>query len=51
MADRHPAPFDAMATCLVLAGIDLAVATSGVYERGRHVLDPGGASRPAGCAR
>ncbi|MET8280785.1 FAD:protein FMN transferase [Micromonospora sp. NPDC005174] len=35
---RHP--FDEMATCLVLAGTDLAVATSGVYERGRHVLDP-----------
>jgi thiamine biosynthesis lipoprotein ApbE len=35
---RHP--WDPMATCLVLAGTDLAVATSGVYERGRHVLDP-----------
>ncbi|MEV4657781.1 FAD:protein FMN transferase [Micromonospora sp. NPDC049301] len=35
---RHP--WDAMATCLVVAGTDLAVATSGVYERGRHVLDP-----------
>ncbi|MBB5476792.1 thiamine biosynthesis lipoprotein [Micromonospora parathelypteridis] len=35
---RHP--WDAMATCLVLTGTDLAVATSGVYERGRHVLDP-----------
>lgn len=35
---RHP--WDAMATCLVLSGTDLAVATSGVYERGRHVLDP-----------
>ncbi|MFG1890546.1 FAD:protein FMN transferase [Micromonospora sp. NPDC049051] len=35
---RHP--WDAMSTCLVLAGTDLAVATSGVYERGHHVLDP-----------
>ncbi|MEU4776095.1 FAD:protein FMN transferase [Micromonospora sp. NPDC023644] len=35
---RHP--WDAMATCLVLTGTDLAVATSGVYERGHHVLDP-----------
>ncbi len=35
---RHP--WNPMATCLVLAGTDLAVATSGVYERGHHVLDP-----------
>ncbi|MFC0504310.1 FAD:protein FMN transferase [Micromonospora costi] len=35
---RHP--WDANATCLVLAGTDLAVATSGVYERGHHVRDP-----------
>ncbi|WP_422740783.1 FAD:protein FMN transferase [Micromonospora sp. WMMD729] len=35
---RHP--WDETAACLVLAGTDLAVATSGVYERGRHVLDP-----------
>ncbi|MEV1330700.1 FAD:protein FMN transferase [Micromonospora costi] len=35
---RHP--WDANATCLVLAGTDLAVATSGVYERGHHVQDP-----------
>ncbi|MFG3423823.1 FAD:protein FMN transferase [Micromonospora sp. NPDC048063] len=35
---RHP--WDPMATCLVLTGTDLAVATSGVYERGHHVLDP-----------
>ncbi|WP_328348703.1 FAD:protein FMN transferase [Micromonospora sp. NBC_00421] len=35
---RHP--WDASATCLVLTGTDLAVATSGVYERGHHVLDP-----------
>ncbi|MDO3686862.1 FAD:protein FMN transferase [Micromonospora sp. C28ISP2-4] len=35
---RHP--WDAAATCLVLTGTDLAVATSGVYERGHHVLDP-----------
>ncbi|NJP32975.1 FAD:protein FMN transferase [Micromonospora thermarum] len=35
---RHP--WDPMATCLVLTGSDLAVATSGGYERGHHVLDP-----------
>ncbi|MGW4497424.1 FAD:protein FMN transferase [Micromonospora sp. NPDC004336] len=35
---RHP--WDPTATCLVLAGTDLAVATSGVYERGHHVRDP-----------
>ncbi|SCE71436.1 thiamine biosynthesis lipoprotein [Micromonospora matsumotoense] len=35
---RHP--WDAYAACLVLTGTDLAVATSGVYERGHHVLDP-----------
>ncbi|MGS2615992.1 FAD:protein FMN transferase [Micromonospora sp. LZ34] len=35
---RHP--WDPMATCLVLTGTDLAVATSGVYERGPHVWDP-----------
>ncbi|MGR6321328.1 FAD:protein FMN transferase [Micromonospora soli] len=35
---RHP--WDPGAACLVLTGTDLAVATSGVYERGHHVLDP-----------
>ncbi|SCL16668.1 thiamine biosynthesis lipoprotein [Micromonospora nigra] len=35
---RHP--WDATSTCLVLTGTDLAVATSGVYERGHHVRDP-----------
>ncbi|NBE85343.1 FAD:protein FMN transferase [Micromonospora rubida] len=35
---RHP--WDESAACLVLTGTDLAVATSGVYERGHHVLDP-----------
>jgi thiamine biosynthesis lipoprotein len=35
---RHP--WDAGSVCLVLTGTDLAVATSGVYERGHHVLDP-----------
>jgi len=35
---RHPFARDAV--CGVLAGTDLAVATSGVYERGPHVLDP-----------
>ncbi|MFI7574015.1 FAD:protein FMN transferase [Micromonospora sp. NPDC049497] len=35
---RHP--WEETATCLILTGTDLAVATSGVYERGHHVLDP-----------
>ncbi|WP_203911511.1 FAD:protein FMN transferase [Rhizocola hellebori] len=35
---RHP--FEPMQTCWVLAGTDLAVATSGNYERGFHVIDP-----------
>ncbi|MDH6466033.1 thiamine biosynthesis lipoprotein [Micromonospora sp. A200] len=33
-------PWNPMATCLVLAGSDLAVATSGVQHRGQHVRDP-----------
>jgi FAD:protein FMN transferase len=35
---RHP--FQERAVCGVLAGTDLAVATSGTYERGLHVVDP-----------
>jgi thiamine biosynthesis lipoprotein len=35
---RHPSEHDHVAA--VLAGEDLAVATSGEYERGRHVIDP-----------
>ncbi len=35
---RHPWVGDQL--CCVLSGTDLAVATSGVYERGHHVLDP-----------
>ncbi|WP_203717824.1 FAD:protein FMN transferase [Asanoa siamensis] len=35
---RHP--WEALATCHTVAGTDLAVATSGVYERGHHVIDP-----------
>jgi len=38
VAVRHPFEMDQV--CCVLAGTDLAVATSGVYERGHHVLDP-----------
>lgn len=33
-------PWDVTRVCWVLAGDDLAVATSGVYERGHHVRDP-----------
>jgi thiamine biosynthesis lipoprotein len=35
---RHPWQEDKI--CLVLEGSDLAIATSGVYERGHHVIDP-----------
>lgn len=35
---RHPWLVDQ--ACCVLAGTDLGIATSGVYERGPHVLDP-----------
>jgi thiamine biosynthesis lipoprotein len=35
---RHP--FDATAVCAVVSGHDLAIATSGTYERGPHVVDP-----------
>ena len=42
---RHP--FDATSVCWVMAGTDLAVATSGTYERGYHVVNPltGGLAR------
>ena len=46
---RHP--WDAMSTCLVLTGTDLAVATSGVYERAATCWTRAGARRPGGCAR
>ncbi|HZM76250.1 MAG TPA: FAD:protein FMN transferase, partial [Candidatus Limnocylindrales bacterium] len=35
---RHP--FEPMKLAWVLEGTDLAVATSGTYERGFHVVDP-----------
>ena len=35
---RHP--WDPLAVCWVVSGTDLAVATSGTYERGYHVIDP-----------
>src|SRR5262252_9308856 len=35
---RHP--FSPAQVCFVLAGTDLAVATSGTYERGYHVVNP-----------
>ena len=35
---RHP--FSPEQVCCVVSGTDLAVATSGVYERGHHVIDP-----------
>lgn len=35
---RHP--WQPHQICWVLTGSDLAVATSGCYERGRHVIDP-----------
>ena len=35
---RHP--WEAQQVCWVVAGTDLAIATSGTYERGLHVIDP-----------
>lgn len=35
---RHP--WEEHRVCWVIAGTDLAVATSGTYERGHHVVDP-----------
>ena len=43
---RHPLELDQIAA--VVAGDDLAVATSGEYERGRHVLDPHTGEPPEG---
>jgi thiamine biosynthesis lipoprotein len=42
---RHP--WDPSAVCFTLVGADLAIATSGTYERGAHVVDPrrGGPAR------
>jgi thiamine biosynthesis lipoprotein len=42
---RHPDDAHAVA-CVVDAGDGLAVATSGLYERGEHILDPGTGDAP-----
>lgn len=41
-------PQEAHAIAKVVEGEDLAVATSGAYERGEHVCDPHGGHAPAG---
>jgi thiamine biosynthesis lipoprotein len=43
---RHPLLSDEIAAVVVCR--DLAVATSGEYERGRHIVDPRGGSGPSG---
>jgi thiamine biosynthesis lipoprotein len=43
---RHPIDLDRLAA--VLAVEDLAVATSGEYERGAHIVDPHTGRRPSG---
>lgn len=43
---RHPEEHDALA--VVVAGNDIAVATSGEYERGKHILDPHTGEAPTG---
>lgn len=43
---QHPRERDSVLA--VAAGDDLAVATSGAYERGQHVVDPHGGGAPAG---
>jgi thiamine biosynthesis lipoprotein len=45
---RHPWEHDKV--CFVLSGTDLAVATSGIYERGLHVINPR-TGEPAGILR
>ena len=44
---QHPLRRDALAAVLELT--DAAVATSGAYERGAHVLDPVGGGPPSGA--
>ncbi len=41
-------PLDRGAVAAVVEGTDLAVATSGAYERGRHVIDPHARRPPRG---
>jgi FAD:protein FMN transferase len=43
---QHPLDRDALAA--VLEADDLAVATSGTYERGEHIVDPVGSGTPGG---
>jgi thiamine biosynthesis lipoprotein len=43
---RHPLDTDKLAA--VLAGEDIAIATSGEYERGAHIVDPHSGAAPAG---
>jgi thiamine biosynthesis lipoprotein len=43
---RHPVEHDRLATVLEVE--DLAVATSGEYERGAHIVDPHTGGRPSG---
>jgi FAD:protein FMN transferase len=45
---RHP--WQPASVCWVLAGTDIAVATSGTYERGLHVINPR-TGKPAGTLR
>jgi len=42
---QHPFHRDAVAG--VISGTDMAVATSGAYERGAHIVDPRGSASPA----
>ncbi len=45
---RHPLAVDRLLTVVTLGGHDRAVATSGSYERGDHVLDPRSGAPAAG---
>jgi thiamine biosynthesis lipoprotein len=45
---QHPGDRDAIAA--VVAATDLAIATSGSYERGEHIVDPRSATAPRGVA-
>ena len=41
-------PYERQAVAKVVEGTDLAIATSGAYERGEHVLDPHAGAPPSG---
>ena len=51
VARRDPAPVQRDRMAAVLCARDLAVATSGAYERGAHIVDPRTGRPPRACSR